>query len=181
MASRRMYGKSATPQSVGAFLLIGTGSAAPDRSPRKGIRSTLSRAACQCPPDQCRSVPRNVDHRRDEGERERLRALVKGDAGPERKGPGQPLAIAMASRERARTLERSPRWVGRRGRVRGRRGLQLTKIACSRLVPAGRLSRSGISAKRLPFGLRIQKRARGDSVPTITSPAYLVREAAGTM
>ena len=57
----------------------------------------------------------------------------------------------------------------------------LTKIACSRLVPAGRLSRSGISAKRLPLGLRIQKRARGDSVPTITSPAYLAREAAGAM
>jgi hypothetical protein len=68
-----------------------------------------------------------------------------------------------------------------RGRVRGRRGLQLTKIACSRLVPAARLSRSGISAKPLPLGLRIQKRARGDSVPTITSPAYLAREPAGAM
>jgi DNA-binding NarL/FixJ family response regulator len=56
-------------------------------------------------------------------------------------------------------------------RVRGRRGLQVTKIACSRLVPAARLSRSGISATPLPLGLRIQKRPRGDSVPTITSPA----------
>ena len=89
--------------------------------------------------------------------------------------------IRMARRERARTPKRSPRWLGRCGCVRGRRGLQLTKIACSRLVPAARLSRSDISAKRLPFGLRIQNRARGDSVPTITSPAYLASEAAGAM
>lgn len=67
----------------------------------------------------------------------------------------------------------------RHGRVRRRSGSQFTKIACSRLVPADRLSRSGISAKPLPLGSRIQKRARGDSVPTITSPAYLAREAAG--
>jgi hypothetical protein len=58
---------------------------------------------------------------------------------------------------------------------------QLTKIACSRLVPAARLSRSGIRAKPLPLGRRIQKRARGDSVPTITSPAYLASEGAGAM
>ena len=79
--------ESATPQSVGAFPLTGKGSAPPDRPPCKGIHvDALPRRVPV--PDQCRLAPRNVDHRRDEGERERLRALVKGDAGPERKGLG---------------------------------------------------------------------------------------------
>ena len=63
-------------------------------------------------------------------------------------------------------------------RVRGR--AHLTKMACSRLVPTGMLSRSGSLANPSPLGSMIQKRARGDSVPTITSPAYLASEGAGT-
>jgi hypothetical protein len=70
-------------------------------------------------------------------------------------------------------------WLLLAARVACEDGLQLTKIACSRLVPVGRLSCSGSFAKPLSVGLRIQKRPRGDSVPTITSPAYLMKEAAG--